>query len=218
MSELLRTQAGDVISLFDEFIKPITGILGFGMNELNLRSLVDDPPKYVLEGVGDVLGAWSARRVLPNGSVVELALIQFKKDERTRGRDDVMYGEWTIHIKGPATERNPDGMILVFLALHDYVWIRGISATPDPQPPVLTLPPPPPPAPVDDWLLPENQRKHLAELHRIETEMGFPMDSSRFDAYMTGRNRNLTEVHDDELNRAGVSPDPCEGKNKVPLP
>lgn len=200
-----------------DFIKLLAGVLGFGINELNLRSLIDDPPKYTLESSSNSLGAWSARFVLPSGSPVELALVQFKKDERTRNRPDVLWGEWTIHIKGPETSDNPDGMILVFLATHDYVWIRGISPTAGPVVPFKELPPKPEP-PEDEWNTPENVNKHMQELHRIEDEMGYPMDSDRFNAYMEGRNRNLAEVHDDELIRAGFDVDPCKGKNRIPLP
>jgi len=96
------------------------------------------------------------------------------------------------------------------------VWIKGLSPTDKPQPPFLNLPAPPPP-PADQWLTDEAQLRHDLELQRIEDEMGFPVDEGRAKAYMSGRNRNLTEVHDDELNRAGYSIDPCEGKNKVPL-
>ena len=208
-NRLLNAMPGD-------FIQMLWGLVMFGTNEFNLRSVVQDPPKFVLESVSDALGAWSARKVLPNGSVVELALIQFKKDERTRGRDDVLWGEWTIHIKGPETPDNPDGMILVFLCLHDYVWIKGLSATEKPQPPAVNLPPVPPP-PADEWLTAESQLRHDLELQRIENEIGFPVDEDRAKSYMSGRNRNLSEVHDDELNRAGYPTDPCGGKNKVPL-
>jgi len=199
-----------------DFIQMLWGILSFGTNEVNLRSVVDDPPKYVLESISDALGAWSARRVLPDGSVVELALIQFKKDERTRGRNDVLYGEWTIHIKGPSTPGNEDGMILVFMCTHDYVWIKGLSATATPQPPAVNLPPLPPP-PADEWLTDESQLRHDLELQRIEDETGIPVDEDRAKAYMNGRNRNLAEVHDDELQRSGLPFDPCGGKNKLPL-
>lgn len=199
-----------------DFIRMVSAVVRFGTDELNLRSLLGDTPKFVLEAKSNALGAWSARYVDPQDNVTELALIQYKKDERTRGRDDVLYGEWTVHLKGPSRPNNPDGMELVFLGLHDYVWIRGISPTPYPQPPAITLPPPPEP-PADPWLTPEEQRKHLTELHRIEQETGIPMDSDRFDAYMSGRNRNLAEVHDDEMARLGFDTDSCNGVNRIPL-
>jgi hypothetical protein len=215
MTQISQTQPGDVINLFTLLQK--TAELSFGVNELNLRSLIDDPPKYTLESTSPALGAWSARYVLRNGSPVELALVQFKKDERTRGRDDVTYGEWTIHLKGPETPENPDGMMLVFYAVHDYVWAKWLSPQPYPMPPALNLPPAPPP-PADDWLTAESQAKRRDEIERIQREMApMPLDDGRVAAYMSGRNRKLAEVHDDELTRAGYDHDPCQGANRIPL-
>jgi hypothetical protein len=216
MFELGRTQPGDYFALFNGFLQ--TGLVSFGLNELNLRSLIDDPPKYTLESRSGALGGWSARYVLPNGSPVELALIQFKKDERTRGRDDVLWGEWTIHLRAQPEHADDDGMRLVFLATHDYVWVKGLSPSPSPLVPIVELPPPSEPLPVDDWLTAESQSKRAIEIVRLREEMHpTPLDEGRVAAYMSGRNRNLAEVHDDELLRSGKQPDPCGGANRHPV-
>ncbi len=181
-----------------------TGQLGFGMNEINLHSLVDDPPKYTLSSSSAALGAWSARYVVKDGSGVELALIQFKKDERTRGRDDILWGEWTVHIKGPERFPGDDGMRLVFLALHDYVWFIG---QPGPFPPQHSFPPPPPEPELDEWMSEANVKFHIAQLDAIALEFAewggpeFVPDASTRQAYILGRNRNIKEVHDDMMNR-----------------
>ena len=79
-------------------------------------------------------------------------------------------------------------------------------------------PEPSPIPPADDWLSPESQVKRRAELTRIAEEVApMPLDEDRVKKYLMGLNRNLAEVHDDELTRSGLPRDPCEGKNKVPL-
>ncbi len=199
MAELLQTQPGDYIALFEKLIK--TGLLGFGMNELAMRSLVADPPKFVLEGVllpgHDSVGAWSARIVVGD-SVIELALIQFKKDERTRGRDDVFWGEWTIHIKGQPIHDKDDGMRLVFLATHDYVWIKGISPTPYPVVPSIELPPPPERPPE-----PEDLAERIKDVEAMREEFApMELDEDKVQAYLQARS-TLKEFHNDNFDRAG---------------
>jgi hypothetical protein len=204
--QVFATEPGDYIRL-------LWGLLGFGTNEVSLRSTVDDPPKFVLESISGSLGAWSARYVLPNGGVVELGLVQYKKDERTRGRDDLLWGEWTVHLRGQPTSTDDDGMRLVFLATHDYVWIKGLSSTASPAVPRIELPPLPP-ASDDPWLTPEAQRRHSDELDAIAAEFAavggpeFVPDEKTREAYLIGRNRNLKSIHDDMVQRAGFDPGP----------
>lgn len=190
------------------------GFVELTNNEVTVTSLVDDPPGFRLHSKSDGLGKVSFSKIGADGRVDEHVLVQGKKDERTRGRDDVPYGELTVHIKGPKRDANDDGMVPVFQANHDYVWIKGINGN-RPTPPAITLPPAPP---VEEWTSPANHMKHLREIDRIEQEMGIPMDSGRMNAYLTGRNKNLAEVHDDELRRAGqFRTDPCGGVNRNPL-
>lgn len=186
-------------------------------NEVTVESHVDDPPAFRLHSKSDSLGKVSFAKIRPDGSADEHVLVQGKKDERTRGRDDVPYGELTVHVKGPERFPGDDGMRLTFVGLHDYTWVKNLDIAPDPRPPLLLLPPKPPP-PADDWLTPESQAKRQQEIDRIAAEMApMPLDEGRVKAYMAGRNRNLGEVHDDELTRAAFEHDPCGGANRKPL-
>jgi len=186
-------------------------------NEVTVESHVDDPPAFRLHSKSDALGKVSFAKIRADGSADEHVLIQGKKDERTRGREDVPYGELTGHVKGPERFPGDDGMRPIFTMLHDYVWLKGINGD-APNPPVLVLPPPKELPPVDDWLSPESQAKRAIEITRLREEMHpTELDEDRVDAYMAGRNKNLAEVHDDELVRSAKSPDPCGGANRVPL-
>lgn len=186
------------------------GYVEFGFNELTIVSTVPDPPKVRQASPTGSLGAYSFNLLRPDGSQQELVLIQGKKDERTRGRNDVNYGELSVHITGPG--EGDAAQVHVASLHHDYVWLKGISGAYNP--PAIELPPAPPP---EDWNSPENHMKHLREVHRIEIELGQVMDEDRMNAYLTGRNKNLAEVHDDELVRSGLDHDPCNGLNRIPL-
>jgi hypothetical protein len=207
MTKLLETQPGDFIQLMDGLTK--TGLFGFGMNEIGLRSLVGDPPKWALEFSEGGSASWNARYVRRSAdgtilAVIEIALIQFKKDERTRGRDDVVWGEWTIHMKGPGRYDGDDGMVLVFLCTHDYLWHIG---QPGPSVPPIALPPPTEP-PADDWTSTANVATHNAELDAIDREFFavcgdplFVIDAKSREAYVSGRNKDLKSLHDDQQAR-----------------
>ena len=196
------------------------GFIELTNNEVTVASTVDDPPALRLHALGHALGKVSFGRIRSDGSVDEYALVQGKKDERTREREDIHYGELTVHLKGPLRSPTDDGMQPSILALHDYVWMKNLDGGPSPQPPVLTLPPVVvPEEPADPWLSPESQVKRRAELTRIAEEVApMPLDEDRVKSYLMGRNRNLAEVHDDELTRSGLDHDPCEGKNRIPIP
>jgi hypothetical protein len=187
-------------------------------NEVTIESHVDDPPAFRLHSGSESLGKVSFAKVRADGRVDELVLIQGKKDERTRGREDVPYGELTVHVKGPLRHPDDDGMRPTFLMLHDYTWVKNLDLGPSPTPPWIELPPPTEQPPVDEWLTPESQAKRAIEITRLREEMHpTPLDDGRVAAYMSGRNRNLAEVHDDELLRSGKQPDPCGGANRHPV-
>ena len=183
-------------------------------NEVTIESTVDDPPGLRLHSTSDSLGKVSFAKIRPDGSADEHVLVQGKKDERTRGRDDLPYGELTVHVKGPERAPGDDGMCPVFTALHDYVWVKGINGA-QPTPPILVLPPPPEP-PADDWLTPEHMAKHRDELDAIAREFAaiggpeFVPDDKTREAYLSGRNRDLTSIHNDMVQRAGFDPGPCQ--------
>jgi hypothetical protein len=187
-------------------------------NEVTIHSEVDDPPGLRLHSKSDSLGKVSFSKVRPDGSADEHVLVQGKKDERTRGRDDLPYGELTVHIKGPERFPGDDGMRPTFVGLHDYTWAKNFDIWPEPRPPLLMLPPPPEP-PEDDWLTPESQAKHRDELDAIAAEFAavggpeFVPDEKTRDAYLSGRNRDLQSIHDDMVTRAGFDPGPCQWKD-----
>lgn len=196
-----------------------------GLNEMTIVNTKDgDPPGLRFVSPDGNCGKWSFCIGDDPASAVEVVLVQGKKDERTRGRQDLKWGETTFHVKGepknPADPRD-DGMRPVGLLLHDYVWWLGINGD-APQKPQIQLPPVseplPPVEPIDEWLSPESQAKRRIEIDRIRDEM-LPtvLDDDRVDAYMSGRNKDLAEVHDNELERAAKSPDPCGGAHRVPL-
>lgn len=195
------------------------GRLEISNNEVTVVSTVDDPPAFRLHSRSESLGKVSFAKIRPDGSADEHVLVQGKKDERTRGRHDVPYGELTAHVKGPERGPNDDGMRLVFLALYDYVWAKGINGD-APAPPVLVLPPPPEDPP-DDWTSPENQVQHRDELDAIAREFATASGSPEFvpddktrEAYLSGRNRDLKEIHDDMVIRFGSDPGPCPWKEQ----
>lgn len=192
------------------------GYIELTNNEVTVASLFDDPPALRLHSKSDSLGKVSFAKIRPDGSADEHVLVQGKKDERTRGRDDVPYGELTVHIKGPERFPGDDGMRLTFVGLHDYTWVKNLDIAPEPRPPLVLLPPKPEPPP-DDWLTPENQAKHRDELDAIAAEFnkeipGLVPDDKTREAYLSGRNRNLRSIHDDMVNRLGYDPGPCQWK------
>lgn len=168
-------------------------------NEVTIESVVDDPPGLRLHSKSDSLGKVSFAKIRADGSADEYALVQGKKDERTRGRDDLSCGELTVHIKGPERATGDDGMRPVFTALHDYVWVKGINGA-APDPPVLVLPAPPPPetTPGDGF----TPAQRLQFVSAIGHEFGFPPDPQSAARYIAqGHSPSFKELHDDMLPR-----------------
>lgn len=190
---------------------------GPGINELALVSTEPggDPALFRVGGVtgaggglaGDIfVGAPDPQTGVRRREMV--VLIQYKKDERTRGRDDVLYGELTVHVRGPATERNPDGMMLVALVLHDYVWIKGINGE-APTKPWIELPEPddsvPVPAPSDPPPIDDAERaERVLDVQAARDEFSpMDLDEGKVNAFLQGRS-SLREFHDDNVARAGT--------------
>jgi len=184
------------------------GYIEYSNNEVVLVSTIDDPPKWRLASTTGSLGAVSWSILNPDGSLNELVLLQGKKDERTRHRSDVNYGEMTLHLKAPPRFPGDDGMILVGLFLHDYVWLRHLAIGGFANPPPIDLPPPVetvPPAPVC------NTSERTRQLDRINSEFvpwGITIDGDAYAAYASCRHANLKEVHDDVVVRNNGDHDP----------
>jgi len=176
-------------------------------NEVGIRSDVDDPPGLRLESRSRSLGKFSGSHIRADGSSDEHVLVQFKRDERTRARDDLNYGEMTVHIKGPQRSPDDDGMRLVGLFLHDYIWLLGVNGE-APAPPALVLPPPtePPVDPPTDPDVIAHRRDYLASI--AEEFAPMEIDPGQAESHMQGRSTER-EVHATMIERAGV--DPCGG-------
>lgn len=103
------------------------GVLQFLTNELRNISLVNDPPAYrggAPEGIS--LVKFSGDRISYNGDGSfrheELVLFQFKKDERTRNDESKLWGEATLHLRGP--EGDEGGMYPVITFRHDGIQVH----------------------------------------------------------------------------------------------
>ncbi|MGE0463898.1 MAG: hypothetical protein AB7Q16_21235 [Vicinamibacterales bacterium] len=88
-------------------------------NEMSLLSTVPDPPKLRVASIeGLSLGAVSAGRVRDDGRQIEMALLQFKQDERTRNDPASTMCEATLHLNDGSGEHD-GAMRRVFEFRHD---------------------------------------------------------------------------------------------------
>jgi hypothetical protein len=183
---------------------------GPGINEMALVSTAPDgdPALFRIGGVTGAAGGWAGDIVAIDPTTGErrhnmVVLVQYKKDERTKGRDDVTYGELTIHLQGPPRFPGDDGMLLVALFLHDYAWIKGISPTPEPVKPWIELPPPVPsplPPPPPPLITPEERAERVLDVAAMQSE--WPgMNLNNVGPYLEGRS-SLREFHNDNAERA----------------
>lgn len=103
------------------------GYVLFGNNEILVVSTVDDPPKIrCASRAGLSLGALSFGRELPNGSIVEMVLIQGKQDERTRDDPNNSAAEFTVHMNNGGGSVDA-AMVPILEARHDGVRIKGVN-------------------------------------------------------------------------------------------
>ena len=193
---------------------------GPGINELALVSTAPDgdPALFRIGGItgagGGLAGDIDVSEPDPQTGIRRremVVLLQYKRDERLReaGRLDLHYGELTGHIRGPidVAKYGPkdDGMRLVFLVLHDYVWIKGVSTTSEPVKPWLYLPPrqePPLPPEEPPIITPEERAERVLDIAAAREEFaGMDLDDDKVQAYLSGRT-GLREFHDDHAQKA----------------
>jgi hypothetical protein len=186
-----------------DYIRLLSGVVSFGVNEMAVRAIGPDASGFGIEGsniptIGQVIG----RFVDSRGNARAVAQILFKKDERTRYRDDLAWGEFAILIYGPPdpTIPNDDGARVIFLATHDYTWIRGFGP-PNPDPPAIALPPPPASTPPPT--LPTDERaERLLDLAAMRQEFApIELDEGAIVSYLAGRS-TPAEFHGDLQRRA----------------
>src|SRR5678816_3454215 len=77
-----------------------------GRNGIRVRSNTPDPAEVVLESISGAGGKFAGAEARSDGNREEFVLVQFKKDERTRGTGELS-GEITVHIRdGRITDPN----------------------------------------------------------------------------------------------------------------
>lgn len=191
------------------------GYVLFGSPGLNEVTIVNtqpgDPPGLRFVSPDGNCGKWSFCVGADPATAVEVCIVQGKTDERTRGRDDLRWGEITFHVKGeplnPADPRD-DGQRPVGLLLHDYVWWKGINGD-QPVKPWVTLPPPKVPVPVPPPtdpppITPEERAQRVDDVLWARDEFApMELDEGKVNAYLQGRS-SLREFHDDNVQRAGT--------------
>lgn len=107
------------------------GYIELTNNEVNIISMVGDPPKVRMAApVGISLGALSWGRLREDGRTIdEMVLVQGKQDERTRAAG-VPYpynlaGEFTIHLNNGGNQDS--NLVPVVQGRWDCVMVKGIN-------------------------------------------------------------------------------------------
>lgn len=203
---------------------------------------VDDPSKVRFKLVRKnkaetrYIGGFSANIARPDGRGDEIGYTLFSLAEDAEPWS--LRSQFSVYLKRVTWEQPSPALVLTSAYSRELfngarriygVVARSLSTlwkfeTPEDRNTGEDEPVTPPEPPADDWLSPESQAKRAAEIARIRAEFpSLDLDEDRVRKYMSGGNRNLAEVHDDERLRAdpkdehGQSIDPCHGVNRVPL-
>lgn len=102
------------------------GFIEYGGNEVTVASRIDDPPKYRLAApFGLSLGAVTGSRLRPDGGQDEMAILQFKQDERTRADPNSRVGEMSFLLRKGASGNDDADFVEVMIVRHDGIWVHG---------------------------------------------------------------------------------------------
>lgn len=102
------------------------GFLQFATNELRVNSKEEDPAAVrggAPSGIALIKFSGDRLTFLPEGTRHdEMVLVQFKQDERTRDNPDCLWGEATVHMRGP--EGDEGGMYHIATIRHDGIQLH----------------------------------------------------------------------------------------------